>query len=448
MGDPAPGRSGHRTHGADDSRSDRQSHQPSHPVAASTHALWNERATLAEFDTVLSALVAIATVAACYNLAKGRSRSTWVIWALAYTALTAGFLAKGMLALMAFAPGLICAAFVTRQSSQLWSRSHLVAAAMSAAAISIYLALVWTHSGHEAFAQPLAEAQQRGFTWDLATAAKTFAKPIGIFAGFLPWSIAWFWGFRAHREGELHSSSARRLQRAGAAFLVTGVVVFMAVPTFESRYYLPLTGAAGILAAFGLERLQRPSALASRLSLGFGVVAGLATLAMAFHPSAPDISRIVVVVVGLAALVALWRLHRSTPRHRIALVLLVVALCAWTCEAWVLRPHRARSRVLDWVAAEFDPLVPSDAPVWTNDVADKVGKNSSLYYYLGREVRTFHSGPELPQMGSWVIMTSVEHDRFRAHYPSEAERLRLVRYVDHRWWDFLLLQVDAAPEDL
>ena len=413
-------------------------------LAATTGMVWNQNVKLGEFDVVVAASVGIAIAAACYNLAAGTSRSSSWIWLLAYLALAAGCLAKGMPAIMAFGPGLLVAAILTRQTRQLWSRGHLVSAGLFVAIIGAYLALVWTTAGPAAFEQPLAEAQRRGFEWTLDTLGRSFAKPLIIMVAFLPWSLAVPWGLTESKSQGPPDETSTRLLKSASAFLTVGILVFMAVPTHETRYYLPLSVAAAIVSVLGLERLAEPSPSAARFFQAVGLFFGLLVLTLAFAPGFAAGGRVVVAIVAVSTLAVVQFLGFHRPRHRVAYILFAAALCGWAANAWVLRPYRARFRVLSSVAQVVDAELPPHATVWALGEADVVGKSSSLYYYLDHPVMTFHLGSPLPPAGSWVVLTARELRVLEGLSPAGAARLQLVRRVHHPWRLFLLLRVEKG----
>ncbi len=416
-------------------------------LAATTGILWSQKVKLGEFDAVLASLIGVAIAAACHNLAAGRSRSSPRIWLLAYLALTAGCLAKGVPALMAFGPGLLGAAILSGQARQLWSRHHLAPAALFAALIGAYLALVWSFIGPAAFEQPLDEARQRGFMWTVESLGRTLTKPLVIVGAFLPWSLTWPWSFGGYPESSARQSPdgpSRRLRQTAWAFLLIGVVMFMAVPTHETRYYLPLAVPAAIVSALALERLAEPSRRASRVFQGLTLLSGVLLMALAFNPEFAGTVRLLLVAVGATAIAAAQLLQRHRPRFRIACLVLVSALCAWTAETWALRPYRARYRVLDSVARTLDRQLPQGATVWTLGAADPVGKNASLYYYLDRPVKTFHLADPLPPAGSYIVLTARKLRRLEETSPGDAARLELIQRVHHPWRLFLLYRVEAS----
>ena len=414
-------------------------------LAAITSVLWNQKGRVGDFDAILASLVGIAVAAACYNLAVGRARSSGWIWLLAYSALTAAFLTKGAPALMAFGPGLVGAAILSRQTRQLWSRGHLAGVGLLGLVAAAYFALLWSNAGPAAFDQPLDEAHRRGLEWSLETLARTFTKPFIVVGAFLPWSLCWPWAFAEPAEAAEEDQACRRLRHSALAFLALGVLAFMAVPTHETRYYLPLGVAAALVSALALERLSEPSKRASRFFFGVGLAFGVITLTVSFAPELAPSSRAIFVVLGGATVALIYLLERYRAPHPIALIVLVGALCSWAAETWAFRPHRARFRVLDTVAEVLDSELPENATVWALGEADIVGKNASLYYYLGRQVRTFHRGAPLPPTGSYVVLTASDLRELGDSSPLEATRLRLMRRVHHPWRLFLLYQIEAPP---
>ncbi|MCZ6507916.1 MAG: glycosyltransferase family 39 protein, partial [Acidobacteria bacterium] len=288
-------------------------------VAAITNMMFFSKTKLAEFDSVLACGVGIAVVAACYNLVRGRRPGALSVWLLCYLALAAGVLTKGPPALMAFGPGLLAAALVTGRLHELLSWRHLAGAAIFTLLVGGYLWLLWDAAGAIAFEQPLAEARQRGFDWTLASFARTLAKPLIIMVGFLPWSLAWPWSLvtENRRDGEAESATHDNLNRASLAFLAAGMLVFMAVPTYEPRYFLPLSVPSAIVAVLALERAAGASRLARRLASALATLCAITLAAAGFVFRLPTPTRISIAAIGVAALLATWALVPRSPRQRV-----------------------------------------------------------------------------------------------------------------------------------
>lgn len=417
-------------------------------LAAITGILFLQKLKVAEFDAPLAAAVGIAVAAACHNLAAERSKRCGAIWFVCYLAVAAAFLAKGVPALMAFAPGLLAAAVVTRRSKQLLSRTHVAAALLCALIIASYLWLAIDAAGPVILEQPLEEAHTRGFEWSLETLRWTLLKPLTVWVLFLPWSLVWLWSLRRPK----HSGSVSeprpesRLMRSGWAFLAGGLVAFMAVPTHQTRYYLPLAAAGAIVSALALERLRQTPGPARRwasaVARGFAAVAILAAALPHFVSGRPAF----LLAVGVAALCAVQYMPLLRGRQGIGYLLLVAALCGWAVETWALRPRHAEMRDLSRVARTLGAQLPEEAPIWRLGVAGDIGKNASLYYYLERPVRTFRAD-DLPESGSYLILTAREPTRLEEASPGTATRLRLIRRVDHPRGLFLLYRIEGSGKE-
>jgi 4-amino-4-deoxy-L-arabinose transferase-like glycosyltransferase len=352
--------------------------------------------------------------AACHNLAAEPDKRSPGIWLLAYLALAAGFLAKGTPALMAFAPGVLAAAALTRRPHALLRWDHLASATLCGLILTGYLWAIWTAVGPSAFDQPFEEASRRGFVWSTRAVTQTLSKPIVIWATLLPWSLAWFWSVGRPGPEAGKERSTHRLALAGWGFLGTGILAFMAVPTHHTRYYLPLAAAGGIVAACGLARLAaRPSRLANRFALGLAALIGLLVIALAVQAETAIPGRVAAAIAGLAALAAVGWLVRARRRHRVALALLAVA-------------------------AELAPRVPPGETVWAFGPAEPVGEWGSLYFYLDRRVLTIGPDRKLPAPGSFVMVTGENLPELPAHVLAQLE---LVHRVDHPWQSFLLSRV-------
>ncbi|MFQ5350973.1 MAG: hypothetical protein ACE5EG_11070 [Thermoanaerobaculia bacterium] len=135
-------------------------------------------ARLAEFDIVLAAGVGVAVAAACYNLSAERARAG--VWLLAYLALAAGFLAKGIPALMVFCPGVLLAGLVTGRFRRLLRPGHIAAALIFVAMAGGYLWAVYRSAGARAFQQPLLESQVRGLGWHWRQGGDVLSKTDGF----------------------------------------------------------------------------------------------------------------------------------------------------------------------------------------------------------------------------------------------------------------------------
>ncbi len=411
-------------------------------LATTTSGLFLQEVKQGEFDAILAAAVGIAVAAACHNLTVDSPRRSPWVWLLCYLALSAGFLTKGMPALMAFAPGLAVGALVTGRLGRLFRWDHLLCAGLFLAVGVGYVWALWELIGPAAFDQPLEEAGRRGFRWSPEALGQTLSKPITIWAVFLPWSLVWPWSRTRPTERPDRAGGRRPidlLTLASWSFLGAGILTFMAVPTHHTRYYLPLAAPAGLVAGCALEWLaSRPTRLASRLALGLAALVAVLSVALGFLAEIESISRFVPVVVGLAALVVVALIGRVPRSRRLVVALLATVACFWAAETWVLRPQRAMLRDMSPVSREFAAHIPPGETVWTLGPAEPVGEWSSVYYYLGRPVRTFGVDPEAPPVDSFVI---VSEERSALIDPAVASRLELQKRVEHPWQPFHLYRV-------
>ncbi len=368
-------------------------------LAAMGGGLFLEKVRLAEFDTPLALGVGIAVAAAVSNLS--RQRPSFLLWLAAYAGLTVGFLGKGVPALMAFAPGLLLAAAWNRRLPSLFSWRHLAPFLFFVGSIAAYLWWAVDGAGWQVFDQPLREARFRGATWDAASLARTVTKPLLILGAFLPWSLP-----LALTEAKpwRRCDPVGAAWRAGAAFLLAGTAFYVAVPTHEMRYYLPLATANAIVAAISLElALARP---VSRrfVALLRGLLASVAVVAIGLTTwERPDGGLALVVVFALLGSAAFAR--RTARGTTVATLVVALSLLVGVAEAWVLMPRRASTRDQSVNAAELKRYLPEGEVVWTQGPSDAAGKHSSLYHYLDHPIRTFdHEHP--PPPGAFVIAPS------------------------------------------
>ena len=440
-------------------------------VASISAGLFIQDARIAQFDAPLAAGVGVAVAAACVNLAGNRARAS--IWLLGYLGLAVGFLAKGVPALMCFAPGLLAAALVTRRFRRFVDWRHVVAVLLFALVAGGYLVAAYRSVGAVAYEQPLLEAKVRGFSWNIrqqadvlsvhdtagsnqnagtaarpiGTVLRSGAKPLYIWAAFLPWSLLLPIAFAA-RVREDPGPTTTLLVRSAQAFLVAGVVTFMATPTHEMRYYLPLCVPVGILS--GLVIAGQTSTIRRRAVLSASVVgATLAAAAMFVFglsvgaPPAPVSHRVVLTIGGLGLLGWTWLSRGNSAKDRGAvLMLLAVAGCLAT-ESLVAQPRRAGKRDLRSQAVALARFLPEQEPVWVLGPADQAGESASLFYYLDRPIRTFRTGVNLPPADSYCVLSS---DRLaELPEPSGLVFSELTRVRDP-WRTYLLGRCSGGPE--
>ena len=433
-------------------------------MAAVGGVLFLQKARLAEFDVLVTAGVGVAVAAACSNLAAERARSG--VWLLAYLALAAGFLAKGLPALVVFGPGLVAAGLATGRFARLLRWGHLVAALVFVAIAGGYLGLAYASAGSQVFSQPMVESQVRGLGGPLRqgddspasseaarfapqedeVAAKPlgallvgFGKPLLIWASCLPWAVLLL--FYGRRVGWRSGTGAERLGRAAAGFLVAGTLGFMALPTHEMRYYLPLCVPlailSGLVAAGRSERAGRPERLLvgacvgiAALFAGAAVLGGLVVLP---SPQVAEAHRLALVLVGGVAAVALVIVVRRPRLDRVSLVLVIASLCVMSIEYLGIQPYRASKRDLAPQARELARYLPQEEPVWVPGPSDRAGKHASLYFYLDRPVLSFRPGERWPPAASYCLLTSEALDRLTG---TGQFAFRELGRSEHVWWSY------------
>ncbi len=402
--------------------------------ASLTGALAIQKLHLAEFDTPLAAGVGIAAAVACRNFA-GRPRGG--LWLIGYLALALAFLAKGVPALMFYAPGLLVASWLTRRHRDLWRPAHLAGAVLCLLAVAGWLAGAYQAAGEAAFAQPLAEAREKGLEWDLSLVASTLAKPLLAGALFLPWTLLLPVSFKS---GRWSSEPVRRMALAAVGFVTAGVAVFMVVPATQSRYLLPLAAPMGMLCGLAARDVLGGGGFRRRAIEVFAFVIGLGVAAAApFATSYDATSRWLWAVVAVVTLAAAARsFRRALPLASSGVWLLaMVAVLSWLIHARGVEPHRASSRSLRAVATTFEAHLEPGSELWTGPVS-KHWRHSSLFFYLGRPVRTFSTGGSQPKAGDYVVLVSDEHQELMAAPPFDHE---IVERQRQRAYEFLLVRV-------
>ena len=334
-------------------------------LATVTSALAIQKLRIAEFDILLAAGVGGAIVCASVDLASPAARTHR--WLVGYTFLAAGFLAKGLPALMFFIPGLIIAAYATRQTARLLSRAHLAGGMLFVLIVGSWFLSAWMTEGPSAFAQATAEATEKGLGWTGASFLSTLTKPVLALGLFFPWSFAvvgcaWSLSRRARAAYEHIQPIEQALAIAALSFLGGGLLAFMMVPATQSRYLLPIAAPVGMLAAIFLARIERPA----------------------------------------------WTQAS-----------VVLALAISVFHILYEEPRRAASRSLRPIATAFSQFLGPDEVLWSGPVS-KHYRHSSLTFYLQRPIRTFRESP--PPNGAAVLLFEDEPPGI-ANAPSELEIL-------------------------
>ena len=377
-------------------------------VAIEGSALMLEKVRLAEFDVLLAAGVGVAVVATCVNLAK--QRSGVMLWCVAYSGLLFGFLAKGAPALMAFLPGLLLAALRTGRWSRLFSVPHLIGfGVMFLFPVGIYLALAVSFSEGTALAQPAWEASWRAWGWGSGELLRTLVKPFLIVVGFLPWCL-----FVLVPLGPMATSMERLVSRAGMSFFLGGALAFLAVPTHEMRYYLPLGAGIGLCAGVHARDLLRGQLVCRWPLWLFRWLVGLVGAAVLIADTWRGGSVRVLVLLMMVLAAAAGLVPTGSDASRTLRAAVAVSLILAVGQGLVFLPRRAAVRDQSAVARELVPFVPSSSVVWVPGPADRAGKNASLLFYLRRAVRAFDPEAPPPQ-GSLVLVAKEELERLAIH---------------------------------
>ncbi len=375
-------------------------------LAALTGVLVIQKVRIAEFDMPLAAGTGMAIVAACANLASRRPKT--VLWMVCYVGLAFGFLAKGVPAVAFYGPGLVIAAVATRRPRALLSVGHGVGVVLFFGVVGAWVWAACHAHGVSVFEQPWTEARVRGLAWSWQSLGNTLVKPLTVAMVFLPWSALLALSL-SRGWWRVLDSRRRRLAVAAGSFLLTGIAVFMVVPTDASRYCLPMCAPIGILAGLVLttedKSLGRWARARRFVCAGCAGVASAACFAAACGIGGGDVhtmGRLVLGALGCVAAVGLVCALRGSPLGSASLSMILTVLCIGGIQALVVQPSRAVSRSLRPVAAEFAVHVPIEATLWTAEG----DSHSSLFFYLGRPVRAFSIQTGAPPVNAFVIVTS------------------------------------------
>jgi 4-amino-4-deoxy-L-arabinose transferase-like glycosyltransferase len=312
-------------------------------LAAITSGLFLEQVDMAGFELPLALGLTVSMLAACRNLA--RDESDWRIWILGYAGLLLAFLSKGLPPVVFFAPGLIVGAMAAKRLPRLAGSGHLAGVMLFLAGAGLYAWLAYRAEGIDAFHQHFGEIALRSGQWTPGRVLKSVLKPVVIFGVMLPWSVTLV-GWASRRLRPVLSNEEARISRVAWAFLIMGTLTFLSVPTGNTRYYLPLVTPVALLGGLGVERLP-----------------------------------------GRRAPQAAWALTMT-------------GLIVWVVQVGFIQPHRAEKRSLRGVAQAFDPRVPPKTVVYVDTQDDY----SSLFYYLGRPVKSWRSAEDQPPSGSYVVV--------------------------------------------
>ncbi len=310
-------------------------------LLAVTSFLFVEQARMAGFDMPLALGVGAAMLAACRNLATGRSDWRW--WMLGYGGLLIGFLAKGLPSVLLYGPGLVLAAAFLGRLRLLFRWQHLSGAGFFVLGASAYVYLAYQEAGDSVWAQQVDEIRSRASAWTIHSVAATLLKPLVMFAVFLPGSLLAL--FHLAKRSKVALTHTSGIASSAWAFLAAGALMFMLTPATNSRYYLPLATPVALLAAIASEGLRAPSCTRS--------------------PQEGS--------------------RRPVVRRRDPVVWAVLAgLMFWSAYVFGIELARGAKRSLREVAAAIAPHVPAGETVYV-DVGDSF---SSLFYYLDRRVET------------------------------------------------------------
>ena len=409
-------------------------------LAAMGNPLFLEKVRIAEFDVLLVLGVGVATAAAAVNLSRDNEHLG--LWALAYVGLVFGCLAKGSPALMAFAPGLVVAAFLTQRQWRLLGWRHLLCVFVAGVTLLGYLYWAQLSSEGNFLRQPMHEAELRGFHFTATSLLASLAKPAVIVTLFAPFSFALLL-WRPFFE-DAHPRT-RSLTKAAAGFVFAGLVVFSILPATEARYYLPLTTAFALLSGPMLSAAvghSVPSWLTRSTQVLFVLLAVL-VLGSAWQRGTDHWALLLVSLVALGLLVLTQRRATGTG---LATQIVALAMTVAIAQALVFVPNRSERRDLSGVANQLQTHVPKGQTVLAFGPADCTGKMSNLLYYLDRDVRTLDDPAGLTP-GGLVMLQGPQAQQippqveFEVLAQSEGHlSLRLVRVVSN--------EAPAAPERL
>jgi len=332
-------------------------------LLAVTSILFIEQARMVGFDMPLALGVGAATLAACRNLAAGRSDLRW--WSLGYAGLLFGFLAKGLPAVLLYAPGLGLAALLLGRNRMLIGWRHLLGASIFVAGAVLYVYMAYWEAGASAWAQHIDEIRSRSSSWTLDRFVATLGKPVVVFVGFLPGSALTLFFLKRQSWSRLPPGCSR-LAVATAAFLATGLVMLMLTPAANPRYLLPLATPSALLAALALETC-------------------------ALRP----------------------------PQNRPVVWAVLAGLLIWSVYVCGVEPRRAATKSLRGVAAALAPQLPVGETVFV-DFGDSY---SSLVFYLDcrSETRPIRAVP--PERPAYFLLVNDQIDLFSAKHGGIVRRL-------------------------
>lgn len=399
------------------------------------------RLHLAEWDVALAAGVGLAVVVACRIFAGERANSA--LWLLGYLGLAFGFLVKGAPALILYVPGLLGAAMLTRRVRDLFRPAHLAGVALFVTISGSWIVAAAAAEGWTVFSQPLSEAGAKGLGWTWAALARAFMKPPVFVALALPWSATLPVLVRPKWWREM-APAEKRLAQSAAAFAVLGVAILTVVSAREMRYFLPLAVPMAVLCGMAAGHTlegSRWSKMTAGIANGLAVLLGAAAIAAgAMGVASVEAGRaadLLVVAAGLATLgLVAARVRRSTLRPVFG-VLLAASVCFWLINAQEIEPRRVEKRSLRTVAETFEPYVQPGETIWTTPVSPGF-HHSSLFFYLGRPVRTV-TETDYPETGSHVVLFSDEPaDKAQYRLPFDYS---IVASGSSRNYEFLLVKV-------
>jgi len=332
--------------------------------------LFIEQVRAATFDMPLALGTGVAMLVACRSLALGRSKWHW--WLFGYLGLAFAFLAKGVPAVVLYAPGLVVASVVLRRVKYLFGWQHLLGVAAFALIVFAYLYGCYRDEGFAAFKDHTGELLGRSGQWRLGSLAWMLLTPAQTLVFFLPFSVLLVLA-PLHKPRASSTIVAQRIQRAAWTFLLVGLAVFSVAGDYESRYFLPLITPVALLSGLAAETL----AAAHRM------------------PATRDTD-------GRQCRMP----QRAELGRRLPIILVVAGVIYWAVYAGIVQPRRCTKQSERIIAEAFNPHLPQGATVYVIERDSQ----SSLAFYLDRPIRTWDTAEPPPAESFFLIVVGGEHD--------------------------------------
>jgi 4-amino-4-deoxy-L-arabinose transferase-like glycosyltransferase len=360
--------------------------------------MWLDKAPSAEIDMLQVAWVAASILFFLRALESDeRNRSGWPWWLAALLCVAGGVLTKWTAPAFFYGTA-IPLLMIRRRLRLLWSKQHLVSAAVAASICIAWAALAISRTGWDLFYNTVSREalmrlspahHDRPYPW-----LETFAHPILLLAANLPWSVCLCWALRPGF-ARLWDERGQRLVQALHCWIWPNLVFWSSIPEHATRHSFPLcTGLTGLAAMVWIAWLT-------------------GRLAWPFRSIKP--------VPVLVAIAAFWIGLKLVFLHGIL-------------------PLRNDTREPREKGAQIAAVIPESATLYLFRLKDE-----GIMFYYGRPVRRLRGMDHLPSSGEplYCILEKSEWECYDHSRPANV----ILWLHDEQGAEIVLVRVDARQHD-